>query len=452
MVITDRQHVAAGTFRVETRKPLILYACLGTCVGVALYDSHARIGGLAHIILPSPPSIHSTYQLEIYAETGFPLFVKALLDRGAQRENLEACIAGGALVGPVSLQDISLDIGGRTADIVKTLLSKDGIRVKSSETGGFFSCTLTLNLDSFETAIAPAQAIPPTGQLKLQRPTSREIKAVVENLQPIPQVALKIMRLLSDGHYDITAIASEIRQEQVIVGKILKLCNSSLFAGNAQVASLNSAILLLGHGLLIKTVVSAAVESFYNQSDSGYSLCKGGLYHHAVGAAVIAEKIAAVTGKAAPSVAYTAGLLHDIGMVVLDQYVAPASPLFYRALDKEHSDMLAVEKELLGINHCEAGKYLADLWELPSSLADAIHYHHFPEETAGDAALPCIIYLADLIMSRFHTGLEIERLDTDKLSARMKLLGLSPTALSDLVGLMPIEVFGPSPELAIARL
>jgi len=451
VIIGQRQYVAAGTFTVEEQKPLILYACLGTCVGVALYDSQARIGGLMHIILPSPPSIDSTYNLEIYAKTGFPLFLKALFERGARAENLEACIAGGALVGPVSLHDISLDIGGRTADIVKTILRKEGIRVKSSEIGGFFSCTLALDMESFETSIIPAKEMPAPAKSKFQRPTSLEIKAAVEHLQPIPQVALKIMRLLSESQYDITAIASEISKDQVIVAKMLKLCNSSFFAGNVPINSLNNAILLLGQSRLIKTIVAASVSSFYNQSDSGYSLCKGGLYHHAIGTAIISEKIALVTGKALPSVAYTAGLLHDIGMVVLDQYIAAASPLFYRALDKEKINMLEAEKELLGVNHCEVGKELADLWKLPSSLADAISYHHFPEETQADATLPHIIYLADLIMSRFHSGLEMERFDTEKLGARMKLLGLSPAEFSDLVGLMPSEVFGASPDLAIAK-
>jgi HD-like signal output (HDOD) protein len=138
-------------------------------------------------------------------------------------------------------------------------------------------------------------------------------------------------------------------------------------------------------------------------------------------------------------------------MVVLDQYVASVSPLFYRILNTEKSSMLAVEKELLGIDHCTVGKELATLWKLPSSLADTIRYHHFPEETKANAALPCIVYLADLIMSRFHSGLEIERLDTDRLASRMKMLGLSPDALSDLVGLIPIEVFGATPELALAK-
>jgi putative nucleotidyltransferase with HDIG domain len=355
------------------------------------------------------------------------------------------------LMGPVSQHDISLDIGGRTVDIVKMILAQEGIKVKRSEIGGFFSCILTLDLGSFETSIIPAKDQPTSAKIPFQKPPSQKIKAAVDNLQPIPQVALKIMRLLSDSHYDINAIAGEIRQDQVIVAKMLKLCNSSMFAGNVQIDSLNNAILLLGHNLLVKTIVSASVATFYDQSDSGYSLCKGGLYHHAIGTAIIAEKIASITGKASPSVAYTAGLLHDIGMVVLDQYIASVSPLFYRELQQEKSNMLAVEKELLGVNHCEAGKQLASQWNLPASLSNAIYHHHFPEEAQTDAVLCHIIYLADLIMSRFHSGLEIERVDTRNLGSRMELLGLAPAGLADLVGLMPIDVFGASPELAIAK-
>jgi putative nucleotidyltransferase with HDIG domain len=329
------------------------------------------------------------------------------------------------------------------------ILNKEGIRLKSSETGGFFSCTLNLNMDTFETSIVPVHDKPLPSNIPFQIPTSAEIKATVDNLQPIPQVALKIIRLLNEDQCDINAVSREIRQDQVIVAKVLKLCNSPMFAGKVKIDSLNNALLLLGESLLIRTIVTASAATFYNQSDSGYSLCKGGLYHHAIGTAVIAESIAAMTGKAPPSTAYTAGLLHDIGMVVLDQYLTSASPFFYRALQKKNSSMLEVEKKMLGVDHCEVGKALAIRWHLPATLSDSIYYHHSPETMKHDAELPHIVYLADLIMSRFHSGLEIEWLDTYNLESRMKLLGRSLSDLPDLVGRLPIDVFGMSPYLAM---
>jgi len=347
--------------------------------------------------------------------------------------------------------EISSDIGGRTVEIVKKLLRENKIPIKDSEVGGFFSCTMSLNLASFETSVIPAQATIVAAPGKFRKTTLPEVRASLDNLQPIPQVALKIMRLMDDFQYDVQTIADEIRQEQVIVARMLKLCNSALYFGNVQLDSLDKAIPLLGESLFIKTIISSAVSSFYNQSDAGYSLCKGGLYHHAVAAAIISEQIAATTGTASPSVAYTAGLIHDIGMVALDQYIAPISPLFYRTLDREEKDMLTVEKELLGVNHCEAGEELAALWGIPSPLADAIRYHHFPEEAGGDAVIPHIVYLADLILSRFHADLKIERIDTEHLESRMKRLGLSPSALLGIVGRLPKEVFGSSPDIALAN-
>lgn len=448
----QKYHVAAGTFTVEGQGPLILHAFLGTCVGVALYDAKARIGGLIHLLLPEPPSSDSTYHLEQYASTGLPLFIKVLLDRGASLENLEACIAGGALMGPLSRQDIFFDIGGRTADVANTLLTQKGIKIKNSESGGWFNCALNLDLETFETSIVPLTDKPPLPTFKLPLPTRSELSAALDHLQPIPQVALKILGLLNEDEYDITLISHEIRQDQVLAAKMLRLCNSSMFAGNVKIDSLNNALLLLGRGLFIKTIISASVDSFYNQIDSAYSLCKGGLYHHAVGTAIVSEKIASMTGKVSPSTAYTAGLLHDIGMVVLDQYMAPQCTLFYRELQHEENNMLATEKKLLGFDHCEVGKELAVLWNLPASLADTIYYHHFPERAANDIYLPLIVYLADLIMSRFNNNLAIERGDSAGLEARMNLLDMSLAMLPEIISRVPIEAFGATPELALARL
>ena len=450
--MSQKHHVAAGTFTLEKQGPLILYAFLGTCVGIALYDAKARIGGLIHLLLPEPPNPGFKYNLEQYASTGLPLIIEALLDRGASLESIEACIAGGALMGPLSPRDIILDIGGRTADVANKLLAQWGITVKMSEIGGWGQCILNLHLETFETSIVPLTVKPNSSKYKLQIPAPGMIKSTLDHLQPIPQVALKILRLLNENEYDIDTISHELRQEQVLAAKMLRLCNSSMFAGNVKIDSLNNAILLLGRGLFIKTILSASVDSFYLQGNSGYSLCKGGLYHHAVGTAIISEKIASITGQASPATAYTAGLLHDIGMVVLDQYMAPQCTLFYRELQQEKNNVLEAEKKLFGFDHCEVGRELAIRWNLPASLADTIYAHHFPEKAENDIYLPFIVYLADLIMSRFNGNLAREWVDSVGIEKRMNALGLSLAMLPEIISLIPLEVFGASPDLALAKL
>jgi putative nucleotidyltransferase with HDIG domain len=451
MLDDTRYHVAAGSYHVDTQKPMILEAYLGTCVGVALYDPVARVGGLIHLLLPEPIGIESTSQPEKYASTGFPLFLQALTDAGASTANVKACIAGGALVGPLDDSDLELDIGGRTAERVMQIIDAEGIRVAKLETGGFFTCSLTLDMSTWECRIEPAGFDRLSASADIKIPEPNEISQSAKDLKPIPQIALKVLRIINEEFYEIKDLTEEIRKDQVISARTLQLCNSVMFASRKKIESLDHALVMLGQHLLLKFVISASLNNFFDQSGDGYSLCKGGIYHHAVGTAVIAEKLADLTGKVEPSMAYTAGLLHDIGKVVLDQFVNSGFPLFYRQLNEEGKNFSEVEKQVLGTDHTEVGASLALKWSFPESLVETIKYHHNPEDAQQHYELVHIVYLADLLMSRFHAGLELERLDTDTLATRLEAIGLSISEFPALVDHIPLKALESSPEFALGE-
>ena len=447
----QRRHVSAGNFHVGYRQPLILEAYLGSCVGLAMVDAEAGVGGLAHYLLPEPISHEGLFQPEKYASSGIPLFLRALYDAGARRECLKATMAGGALMGPVDDLDLNLNIGGRTTEITAAALKTKGIPVQQAETGGFFACCLSLDMQRWECRIEPScwgkaeSARPPV------LPSVAAIEQTLERLQPVPQAALKIMRIVEEDEYDIRALAGEIRTDQVLCARTLKLANSVMLASRTRIESIDQALMYLGVNLLIKFVIAAAVETFFAQSASGYSLCRGGLYHHAVATAVLSEKLARLTHAAKPGLAYTAGLLHDIGKVVLDQYIAGASPLFYRRLIEEKAtDFLQAEQSLLGITHSEAGYRLAKKWLLPDSLAEVIRHHHRPEEGQRHIELNHLVFLSDLIMSRFHAGLELEKQNAPALAPQLQVLGLSTHQLPHIVDMIPMSVFEADPQSAIS--
>ena len=444
-------HVAAGSYYVSHSQPLILQSFLGTCVGVALFDEEAQVGGLIHLLLPEPVSRAGSTQPEKYASTGFPLFLKAICNEGASKSRLKAFIAGGALVGPLKDMDLHLDIGGRTVETVLQYLKEENIKVEKSETGGFFTCSMNLNMQNGQCSIEPAPIDHGFNAAEIHLSSAAEIEQAMETIQPIPQVALKILRLIDNEEYEIKALAEEIRKDQVISARTLKLCNSVAFAGSNRVESLDQALVFLGLRLLVKLVISVSVNEFFSHSGLGYSLCKGGLYHHAVGTAIIAEKLADYTGSVEPGLAYTAGLLHDIGKVVLDQSIASAYPLFYRKLFEEENNFSEAEKEILGLDHTQVGSKLARKWSFPESLWDIIRHHHEPENATRHLELAHVVYLADLLMSRFHSGLELERLNTEALASRMETIGLSIDKFPDIVDLIPVGVFESSPEMAILQ-
>jgi putative nucleotidyltransferase with HDIG domain len=161
-----------------------------------------------------------------------------------------------------------------------------------------------------------------------------------------------------------------------------------------------------------------------------------------LGTAFVAEELAKYTGCARPTMAYTAGLLHDIGKVVLDQYIASAHPFFYRRTQMDMHDLCNTENEIIGISHPEAGGLLAENWALPDNLTDTIRHHHFPERANVDRELTHLVYLADLMMSRFKVGQELECLNLEKLDKRMESVGLKRDQFPVLVDLIPHKILG----------
>lgn len=436
-----KQIVASGTSVVSKQKQESLEAYLGTCVGVTLVDRQANVGGLLHLLLARASGSDIPFAPESYAATGLPYFITKLIDAGASKERLEACVAGGSLIGPVSDTDLSLDVGGRTAEVVQAYLEDHDIPINESETGGFAGRKMTLDLFNWKTAIEPTWLLERPSTSTFQTDVVFDIDEAIQRVKPIPQVALKVIRMIHKDDYTMKEVGSEIRRDQVISGKVLNLCNSAIMGLKTDVDSIDRALILLGEKRLLKLVVTASVKSLFPQSSQGYSLCKGGIFQHAIGTALIAQELATYTERAAPDISYTAGLLHDIGKIPLDQVMAANAPFFYRYTQEEGFELCDAERLKFGIDHTEAGMRLGKTWTLPSNLINVIAHHHKPEAATEDEDLVTLVYLADLLMSKFQTHHELEQLDTEKLSYRLNRLGLKSDHLPILIDRIPKNIF-----------
>lgn len=432
-----KEYVAAGQMVVGRTRPVSLEAVLGSCVGVTLADTAANVGGLIHLLLPEPIGQQPEFRPTLFAETGLPVFVQALLEAGAEKERLQACIAGGALVGDVSELDLLLDVGGRTAEVARSILKMGGIPVTTSETGGYLGCRLSLDMETWEAAIDPTLSFSPQQPEPIVPLTPEEVGRSIEQVRPIPQVALKIIRMLNGGVYRWGEVAEEMRREQVIVARLLHLCNTPMVGLMRKIESVDRAVLLLGERQLLQLTISAALEGVFEGREKGYSLVRGGLYRHSVGTAILAERLAVLSGVCPPDQAYTAGLLHDIGKACLDQHVARVRPLFYHRADRLGVKVIEIEQELLGHTHTDIGVRLAESWGLYDALTEAISLHHRPLEATVNPKLTGLVYLADLMMSRFHGGLDLELMNAEALPDVLDRLGLEAGRFPEIVSLVP---------------
>ena len=434
--------VTSGSYMISRQKPEIMQAYLGSCVGVTLYDREAGIGGLIHLLLPEPPSVDLTWNPEINAVTGMPIFIEALCKQGAQKERLQACIAGGALMSPVSLTDLRLDIGGRIAETAQHILQKKKIPILQIEVGGCSSCCISLDLTTWETTIKPfAIPTPKTTADNFSRPTAEQLEQVIEELLPIPQTALKIIRMINDDSYSFREVSLEILQDQVLSARIIKMCNSVSIDPGMKVDSIKKALLRIGEKNLLLPALSFSLQNFITHAMQGYSLCKGSIFHHSVRTAGISGKLAAITGKVHPEQAYTAGLLHDIGKVILDQYAYSTYPLLYRQLQIQGNNLASYEKTLFGIAHTEAGYLLACRWGMPECICETILHHHEPHEVKDNRCLTHLVYVADLISSRFVIGHHVNKMDTSHLRSSLDAIDFNTGNLPALLASASFKAF-----------
>jgi putative nucleotidyltransferase with HDIG domain len=425
--------VPSGSFKVLKSENASLAAYLGTCVGVGIVDRKAGVGGLYHILLPETVSGIEDPEEDTYARTGMPRFLKTLLDAGCRPAHMEATLAGGALIGSITDLDLNLDIGGRITEIVQRILADASIAVKASECGGCYGRRLTLDCRTLECQIEPSLPSGAGYAAPVKQLTSKELDHAISRIKPIPQVVLSIMRMIRSRDYSARAIAKEMEKDQVISAKVIHVCNSAFVSPSREIHSVSQALVMLGERFISHIILSLYLSSFLNGYNQGYSMAAGGLYHHSISTAVIAERIARLTQKADPDLAYLAGLTHDIGKVVLDQYVGPALPHFYRKIQTGTMDLLTAEKSILGITHPEVGARLAELWELPSFLMDTIAYHGTPDYAQNDRTLTYIVNLANLLNIRFCVGSALEGIGIENMKACFTHLGIDSIAMHRLI-------------------
>ncbi len=430
------EYIASGDHAIVVARRKQLKVLLGSCVGVALFDRDADVGGMIHLLLPEPASLGSSWSPGSYATTGLPLFINGLLKAGAQMENLKAVVAGGALFGRISQQDINLNIGGRCVEKVHALLRDLRIPIIREESCGFAPAIMTLDTATWQCEITTQFETNPMAKVPPQ-PSRQELLSALRAITPIPQTALKIIHLISADDFLTDEVAATIETDQVLAAKVISLCNSALFMAKQPIDSVNEAVVLLGSSHLLSMVATAASEAILSGNQSGYAMLKGGLYKHALAVAHTSRLIAQEHTQENPGVAYTAGLLHDIGKVGLDHYFTTFRPLFYQDHDPVGSDLILLEHQLLGTDHQQVGLLLADEWGLPPSITQAITHHHAPEQAQSHRELCHLVHLADLLTSWYLAGQEFERINTDSLHARLHFLGITPEQLPALIERVP---------------
>ncbi len=221
-------------------------------------------------------------------------------------------------------------------------------------------------------------------ELPIKRPN---VPWALSLVPPFPAIAHRVMALASQEHVGSREVGSLVGLDPSFSAEVLSFANSALFGARCRVTSLPQAVAMLGMNRIRTMATFVAVNNIVRSSAHAAALRR--IWVHSVVTAIIAEESARIL-RLGSDFAYTAGLLHNLGVlglmsVYFDEYS--------RMLDVYRDygfDLLQTERDLFEIDHCEAGAYLAQDWNFPDSLAAAIAAHH-DEPVAGERTIENII-------------------------------------------------------------
>ena len=239
-----------------------------------------------------------------------------------------------------------------------------------------------------------------------------EILERATTLPPLPDTALRLMQVLGDPLSSVDDIVEAIRYDQVVTGEVLRLCNSAYFGLSRKVTSLNDALVRLGATKVLQLVMSVHANTMLSQEQVGYGLDPGILWKHSVGVALASTVTAELIGLPNGNLAFTAGLLHDIGKVVLNDYVAAEFAEICRLVTDQRMSFVEAEHQVLGFSHQEIGARVGEQWQLPEPIVLSIGYHHDPGKLQPPDSLVDAVYLANCICLLLGIGVGEDGLST----------------------------------------
>ncbi len=212
----------------------------------------------------------------------------------------------------------------------------------------------------------------------------------LSNLPTLPGVVQVVCTMVEDQQTSAKDIGELIAKDQVLSAKILRVVNSPVYGFPGRISSVTHAIVLLGFNVVKGLILSSAVFD-------GLAGGMQGLWEHSLGVALVSRRMAKELKRTDAEEVMVAGLLHDLGKVVIS-YLQPDE--YGRALTaarERHVHIAEAETEVFGIDHTRVSLWLSLRWHLPKRLSDALTYHHRPDRAKEGKELTAIVHVADIL-------------------------------------------------------
>jgi HD-like signal output (HDOD) protein len=236
---------------------------------------------------------------------------------------------------------------------------------------------IRVNLNPTVMSASPAALAAPFPMTEERRLALEKLFARIGEVASLPAAAERVLRITENENADANELCEAIQNDPVLVARVLRRLNSSYYSLSQKISDLKTAVNLLGHREIRNLALTVFISRIFEGGIAHGSYSRENLWSHSVGVAVASRLVARVCGLAGCEEAYIAGLLHDLGLILIDQTLCLH---FHKLIDTidEQTPTHVVESRLFAFDHAMLGGFVARRWNFPDSVADAITFHHQP--------------------------------------------------------------------------
>lgn len=237
-------------------------------------------------------------------------------------------------------------------------------------------------------------------------PTSDQVKALVSRIPGLPTLPV-IVQKLNDMMLNPRTTAKEvgrlISSDPALSAKILKIVNSSFYGFPSRITTVTHAIVILGFNTVKSVVLSSTVfDVFKSKGENEFK--REEFWKHSVGCGAACRVIAREAGFSALEDFFIAGLMHDVGKIILDQYLHDDFQKVLATVKRDDCLFLEAEKKVLAVTHAEIGGWLFANWKLSKGLVQAVTHHHNPSLADDALKITSVIHLGDIVCRALQCG------------------------------------------------
>lgn len=226
----------------------------------------------------------------------------------------------------------------------------------------------------------------------------------IREVPTLPIIANKVMNLLNNPKSSAADLEKVIKYDQALAARVLKLVNSAFYGFPRRITTIGQGIIILGYNTIKDLVLSVSIAELFRMKGNNTIFDRVALWEHSVCTAVGAKLLAEKASLPLEEEALIAGLLHDIGILILDQCLTTEFEEIIFLTNQKRIPMIRAEEKVLGFNHAIVGRKLAERWNFPPLLVEVLRYHHRPFQNKNYWATAALVFSADNLAQEAGIG------------------------------------------------